>query len=194
MTEDPSPENLRKFLESDDSTIVRMGLSMAKGNEVSDELLGLIVGLYMWHEDKTIRAAAKSAFMKSTSDDAQLSLSILKEVWKPSYRTIAKDVILRPHIDKIFESFKGTLLETVDVWIPAYSRPAIPLSNPWSHDPSIYSILYVLGRIGGERAIRLILKGPEKWKDRDKTILISAVAIQKIEDKSNLVVEILIEP
>jgi hypothetical protein len=31
MTEDTSPENLRKFLESDDPALVRMGLSMAKG-------------------------------------------------------------------------------------------------------------------------------------------------------------------
>ena len=31
MTEDTSPENLRKFLESDDPAIRRMGLSMAKG-------------------------------------------------------------------------------------------------------------------------------------------------------------------
>ena len=30
MTEDTSPENLRKFLESDDPAMVRMGLSMAK--------------------------------------------------------------------------------------------------------------------------------------------------------------------
>ncbi len=33
MTEDTSPENLRKFLESDDPAMVRMGLSMAKGIE-----------------------------------------------------------------------------------------------------------------------------------------------------------------
>ena len=31
MTEDTSPENLRKFLESDDPAIVRMGISLAKG-------------------------------------------------------------------------------------------------------------------------------------------------------------------
>jgi HEAT repeat protein len=31
MTDDASPENLRKFLESDDPAMVRMGLSMAKG-------------------------------------------------------------------------------------------------------------------------------------------------------------------
>ena len=31
MTEDTSPENLRKFLESDDPAMVRMGIAMAKG-------------------------------------------------------------------------------------------------------------------------------------------------------------------
>ena len=31
MTEDTSPENLRKFLESDDPALVMMGLSMSKG-------------------------------------------------------------------------------------------------------------------------------------------------------------------
>ena len=31
MTEDTSPENLRKFLESDDLALVRMGISLAKG-------------------------------------------------------------------------------------------------------------------------------------------------------------------
>ncbi len=30
MTKDTSPENLRKFLKSDDLAMVRMGLSMAK--------------------------------------------------------------------------------------------------------------------------------------------------------------------
>ena len=31
MTDDTSPENLRKFLESDDRAMVRMGISLAKG-------------------------------------------------------------------------------------------------------------------------------------------------------------------
>ena len=40
MTEDASPKNLRKFLESDDPALVRMGLSMAKGAGVPEELSG----------------------------------------------------------------------------------------------------------------------------------------------------------
>ena len=34
---DASPENLRKFLESDDQALVRMGLSMTKGAKVQIE-------------------------------------------------------------------------------------------------------------------------------------------------------------
>mgnify|MGYP000081285908 CR=1 FL=1 len=38
MTEDTSPENLRKFLESDDPALVRMGLSMMKNIEIPKDL------------------------------------------------------------------------------------------------------------------------------------------------------------
>ena len=37
MTDDTSPENLRKFLESDDPALVMMGLSMAKGTESPED-------------------------------------------------------------------------------------------------------------------------------------------------------------
>ena len=48
MTEDKS-ENLRKFLKSDDIAIIRMGLSMAKGSEIPNDLLGEILWMYMVH-------------------------------------------------------------------------------------------------------------------------------------------------
>ena len=53
MTKDTSPENLRKFLESDDPALVMMGLSMAKGSGVPNEMLGEILWMYMMHDDKT---------------------------------------------------------------------------------------------------------------------------------------------
>ena len=84
MTENNSPENLRKFLESDDPALVMMGLSMAKGSGVPEEMLGEILWMYMMHDDKTIRAAAKSTFMKIAPKDAK---QIVKENWKASYRT-----------------------------------------------------------------------------------------------------------
>lgn len=86
MTEDTSPESLRKFLESDDPAMVRMGLAMAKGSIVPDEILPTILRLYMWDDDKTIRGAAKSVFMKHAPAEIQENI---KENWKPSYRTLS---------------------------------------------------------------------------------------------------------
>jgi len=86
MTEDSSPENLRKFLESDDPAMVRMGLSMAKGRGVPEELLPTILKFYMWDEDKTVRAAAKSVFTKYAPENLK---KIIKNNWKPSYRTLS---------------------------------------------------------------------------------------------------------
>ena len=85
MTEDTSPENLRKFLESDDPAMVRMGLSMAKGSEIPNNLLGEILWMYMMSDDKIIRAAAKSTFMKIAPEDAKLAV---KKNWKAKYRTL----------------------------------------------------------------------------------------------------------
>ena len=45
MTEDTSPENLRKFLESEDPAMVMMGLSMAKGSGVPEALLPTADGM-----------------------------------------------------------------------------------------------------------------------------------------------------
>ena len=101
MTKDE--ENLRKFLESDDPAMVRMGLSMAKGSGVPDEMLMEILWMYMFHDDKTIRAAAKSIFIKLAPEAGrrarlggandlrtgvfyQDAKQAVKENWKASYR------------------------------------------------------------------------------------------------------------
>lgn len=87
MTEDTSPENLHKFLESDDPALIMMGLSMAKGIDFTDDLLEEILWMYMMHDDKTIRSAAKSTFMKIAPEDAKLAV---KQNWKASYRELIR--------------------------------------------------------------------------------------------------------
>ena len=64
MTEDTSPENLRKFLESDDPAMVMMGLSMAKGSGVPEELHGLVLRLKLWNQNGNIRKAATDILKK----------------------------------------------------------------------------------------------------------------------------------
>ena len=75
-------EDLWKFLKSKDLVLVRIGLLMAKGG-VPDERLGEILMMYMFHNDKTIRASAKSTFIKLAPEDAKQAV---KENWKASYR------------------------------------------------------------------------------------------------------------
>jgi hypothetical protein len=86
VKEDTSPENLRKFLESDDPALVQMGLSMAKGSGVPEDLLPTILKLYMWNDDKTVRAVAKSVFNNCAPENLK---EIIKNNWKPSYRTLS---------------------------------------------------------------------------------------------------------
>ena len=59
MTEDTSPENLRKFLESDDPAMRRMGLSMAKGSGVPEELHLTLLGILLWDSEEGNRGVAK---------------------------------------------------------------------------------------------------------------------------------------
>ena len=80
-----TPENLRKFLESDDPAMVQMGLSMAKGSGVPEEFLPTILGLYMWNDDKTIRATAKVIFNKYADEESK---RLVKINWDPRYRTM----------------------------------------------------------------------------------------------------------
>ena len=108
MTEDTSPNNLRKFLESDDPAMVRMGVSLAKGSGVPEELLPTILGLYMWDDDKTIRAAAKSVFTKYAPPEIQTKV---KENWKPSYRTLDR------HGDKFLKVISPLLKSQDDIAI-----------------------------------------------------------------------------
>tara|TARA_B100001146_G_scaffold205369_1_gene199258 strand:+ start:351 stop:1754 length:1404 start_codon:yes stop_codon:yes gene_type:complete len=87
MTENEnSPENLRKFLESDDPAMVMMGLSMAKGSGFSEKLTPILLNLYMWNDDKNIRASAKSVFNKYSPLDIQNEVN---KLWKPNYRTLS---------------------------------------------------------------------------------------------------------
>ena len=80
-----APDNLRKFLESDDPAMISMGLSMAKGSDDASRLtLGQILGFYMFHGDKEIRSLAKTAFTKLAPSVPKV---IVRKYWQAEYRT-----------------------------------------------------------------------------------------------------------
>ena len=55
MTEDTSPENLRKFLESDDPALVMMGISMAKGAGITLSWNDLEPFLESWEHPESVK-------------------------------------------------------------------------------------------------------------------------------------------
>ncbi len=62
MTDGNSPENLSKFLESDDPATVMMGLEMARGVGVEENVLPLILRLGLLSENNLIVSSAKAVF------------------------------------------------------------------------------------------------------------------------------------
>ncbi len=112
-------KNLRKFLESDDPSMIMMGLSMAKGSGIPNELLGHIAGLYLWHDDKTVRAAAKSTFAKQAPEELKITL---KENWSPKLRTTKTHEKLKPAIEKFAVAIKHTPLNVFKMWEIALFR------------------------------------------------------------------------
>ncbi len=204
MTEN-SPENLRKFLESDDPALVQMGLSMAKGTGLSEEFLPIILGRYMWGDDKTVRAITKSFFNKYASEEIQTKV---KECWKASYRTLSMAGDTYPEIVKTFleafesqDDFAEIALEPLinallgdNDWMVRRNavRTLVKIGGKRAVEQLIkaledknryvhYSAIYALGNIGDKRAVEPLIKAlkDNDEDDRDST----AEALGKIGDK-----------
>ena len=165
MTKDTSPENLRKFLKSDDPALVRMGLSMAKGAGVPDDLLGEILWMYMFHDGKTIRAAAKSTFIKLAPEDAKQAV---KENWEANYRQILR---LGTRLGTLAKSLNQTSLSLVEPLIKALgnkdragfellARGGRRRREPQQHAdcPVRSDAAEALGEIGDARAVEPLIE------------------------------------
>ena len=155
MTENEnSPENLRKFLESDDPALIQMGLSMAKGSGVPDDLLGEILWMYMFHDDKTTRAAAKATFMNLAPEDAKQAV---KKKWKASYRNLTDGTskTLHKQLSILGKALSHTNVDLFEQLIKALEDEDWQLSN---------SAASALAEIDEKRAVKPLIETLEgKW-------------------------------
>ena len=124
MTEDTSPKNLRKFLESDDPAMVRMGLSMAKGIGVPEELLPTILGLYMWDDDQIVRAAAKTIFTMYAPAKLQEEV---KKKWHHSYRKLSENYYTCCVHGSCYHSYKNKFMVVIPPLLQSRDIIAMPL-------------------------------------------------------------------
>jgi len=173
--EDTSPENLRKFLESDDPAMVTMGLSMAKGIGVHEEILPTILKLYMWNNDKTIRSTAKSFFTKWAPNEIQVKL---KKNWKASYRTLSiAGEKFRENACQFLEAFKYQ------------DEFAVIVLEPLIKDPANFT--RQLEKIGSKLAVEPTIKALENKELSNYSTMNLIVLLAKIGNK--LAVEPLIK-
>ena len=173
---DTSPENLRKFLESDDPALVRMGLSMAKGAGVPEELLSTILRFYMWDDDKSVRNAARTLFFKHATDELKEKV---KENWKSSYRTLSITGDKFPEaVRPLLEAFKSQDNFALIVLEPLINM----LGDKNKHSSYVrQSAAQVLGKIGDKRAVEPLIKVLEDEKEYVRSS--AAWALGNIGDK-----------
>jgi hypothetical protein len=172
MTEnETSPDNLHKFLESDDPALVQMGLSMAKGMGVPDELLPTILSLYMWNDNKTIRAAAKSVFNKNAPAEIQAKVKVNWIRFNTSFKNDKFKEAVRPFLEA-FKSQDNFSIIALEPLIKALK------DKDWNVR---YDAAYALGDIGDKRAVEPLIKA---LGDEHMDVRYAAVyALAKIGDK-----------
>tara|TARA_Y100000588_G_scaffold388035_1_gene487272 strand:- start:21 stop:1004 length:984 start_codon:yes stop_codon:yes gene_type:complete len=107
MTEDTSPENLRKFLESDDSAMRRMGLSMAKGSGIPEELNYHVLAMTKWDSEEENRKVAKELAQTIKLEDLNTKNEFTD--WNDEHRTktVESAIIQFPkNWDKIYNDVR----------------------------------------------------------------------------------------
>ena len=168
MTENEnSPENLRKFLESDDPALVMMGLSMAKGSGVPEELLPTILKLYMWNDNKTIRAAAKSVFTKHAPNDVKKKVKVNWIRFNTSFKNDKFKEAVRPFLEA-FKSQDNFSIIALEPLIKALGD-----KNEYTR----YHAAIALGEIGDKRAVEPLINILE---DKDEDVRESTINALKM--------------
>ena len=130
MTEDTTPENLRKFLESEDSVMRLMGISMAKAVN-SPEANEIVKALSFWDVDEQVKNAAKKSLENGDYDDpAHEALECFKKcplMIQINYFIKDPLEIIRDKSHKKY--FYNSLMETTDKII-SLEPPAEMLDPP----------------------------------------------------------------
>jgi HEAT repeat protein len=180
-----------------------MGLSMAEGSGVSDEQLPSILRLYMWNDDKTVRAIAKSFFTKYATTELQTKV---KENWKTSYRTLSiSRGKFQKAIRQFLEAFRSQddfallaleplikALEDKDRFVRRYAVVELGKIGYCAVEPLIKALgdkdrfvrrdaAYALGNIGDKRAVEPLIKALEDEEEYVRSSI--TIALGKMDDK-----------
>ena len=148
-------QNLRKFLDSDDEGMIIMGLSMAKGFKLSDDIIPKILGFFLWNDNAKIRSASRSLFFNNASNKYT---EIIKKNWNTNIRTLKTKERVKSKLEPLVDAISKTSLYSLDVFTPALFR-----KNPSKdhyEDPrrAIISIIENFG-LSAEPFLMKVVKG-----------------------------------
>ena len=203
MTEDTSPENLRKFLESDDPAMVRMGLSMAKGAEL--EITVKDLENLLQHENVEIVKIGFEFVIKNKSEEETIEVILdlleadeLDEIiaegliskdfggiiydnyWKPGYTLHGGQLVtfygdaVATAIIKIDEEWKNALCADSCEMIEAIDWEGMPEDDDMNGYPTNY--INIITEYGSEEDIRTILPLLSSDDEEVKSVALEALS------------------
>ena len=93
MAEDTPPENLRKFLESDDPALIRMGISMAKTIDLPEEIVIKIFEVSVSDEVEENREAANELLQNNYNKEHESMRIAYQKISQKSKELKQRDVV-----------------------------------------------------------------------------------------------------
>jgi len=150
MTEDTSPDNLRKILESDDPAMVRMGLSMAKNIDISEDFFEIVFKLSIFNDEKEIREEAHSIAQQIQKLENSAILNLLIDLFQKA------DDAWTTHLADPQDVRTATMSRIVEI---GGSEARDLLLNELELDDEWWiseHIIEALGKIGDEEALDVL--------------------------------------
>jgi len=140
---------------------------MAKGSaKASNEVLGMVLGLYLFHDDNDIRSLAKTTFGKSAPSDLRKTV---KNYWQAEYRTTVW--IWNGWMQKMVLDIEDAGINTTYI----LARGLMSLKDTEEVDEARFKILDMLGKRNlsvSHLTVRSSLKNPMVFYLRNYNILI----------------------
>ena len=161
MTDDASPENLRKFLLSKDPAMRLMGLSMVKGTGIPEEVYKNVFGLSLWDPEEENREAAGELVEEIGLKNITEFPGWLEPFGLPS---VPGSVYVDSDVCDAAVETLGKICDT---------RAVEPLIEVLGDEEGFEERIYAaeaLGNIGDERAIEPLITalGDDNWYVRDR--------------------------
>jgi len=183
MTDDASPENLRKFLESDDPAMVRMGISLAKGTGVDVT----IKDLERFLKSEDVEAVITGVMF---AIEAGISNELISTRFPPHVRGLSYFLHWRC-VNNSLDAWPDTISalrrignDGTTIFLIELLEYFTYLMDHEHYNSDVEKVIEALGNIGGEKGANAIVDALtsryDGWYYSDESTACASVALIKI--------------